>query len=216
MAQSRSLPAQEEDFTMLFNVAQLLKEPTGAQRRYQLAEDLSGLDPELLVRGPLVGEVTLIHTNSGILARGELSTALQVGCNRCLAPIAVPVRFALEELFHPTTEVTTGRTLRPDEYQGEIEDLDDAALLIDDKHILDLTEVVRQLIWLAMPMYPGCNWEGETPCPNLSRMQVLEDVRLLRAGEVGPQTADPDEIDPRWAALRKLQQSNPGEGEQEQ
>ncbi len=39
---------------MQFNVAQLLKEPTGATRRYELNENLDGLDPELKFLGPLV------------------------------------------------------------------------------------------------------------------------------------------------------------------
>ncbi len=185
---------------MQFNVAQLLKEPTGSLRRYPLAEDLNGLDPDLQMLGPLVGELTLLRTNAGILASGELSTAVRVTCNRCLSPIALPVRFALEESFRPTTEVYSGRPLRPDEYEGDAEDLEDRALLIDDKHILDLSEVIRQDIWLALPMYPGCNWTGPGECPNLSRMPNLEDVRLLRPGE----DAVEQEMDPRWSALRTL------------
>lgn len=193
---------------MQYNVAQLLKELTGAVRRYQMAEDISALDPDLRVLGPLVGNLTLLRTNSGIMASGELSTAVQVTCNRCLMPIAAQIRFELEEIFYPTTEVTTGRTLRPDEYEDTVDDLDDAALLIDDKHILDLTEVVRQDIWLAMPMYPGCNWTGPDVCPNLERMQGTYDVRVLRPGETG---LEPSEIDPRWAALLALQK---GTGQQ--
>lgn len=187
---------------MQFNVAQLLMEPTGAERRYAFAEDIATLDPDLQPLGPLVGEVSLMRTNSGILASGELSTALQVTCNRCLSPIALPVRFEIEESFHPTTEVTTGRPLRPDEYEGEVEELDDQALLIDDKHILDLTEVVRQSIWLALPMYPGCNWAGAGECPNAIRLLNDEQVRVLRPGDGG---RDDDEQDPRWAELRRLQ-----------
>ncbi len=195
---------------MLFNVAQLLKEPTGASRHYQLADEIGGLDPELTVLGPLVGEITLLRTNSGVLATGELSTAVQVACNRCLAPVATQVRFQLEEIFHPTTEVTTGRTLRPDEYEGAVDDLDDAALLIDDKHILDMTEVVRQAIWLAMPMYPGCMWLGAGECPNLERVQGAGDVRILAAGDAG---LEPGSVDPRWAALAALQSgSEPAAG----
>lgn len=194
---------------MQFNVAQLLKEPTGAVRRYELADDLSGLDPEFQILGPLVGEVTLLRTNSGVLVTGALSTAVQVTCNLCLYPIALPVRFALEESFHPSTNMATGRALRPEEYEGGLEDLDDEALRIDDKHILDIAEVVRQNLWLALPMYPGCNWTGEGGCPNLSRAPSLEDVRLLRAGESAFTTAldgdAGDGIDPRWAALRSLQ-----------
>lgn len=191
---------------MHFNVAQLLKETTGAVRRYQLTEDLSGLDPEMVVLGPLVGELTLLRTNSGILATGELSTALQVTCNRCLSPIAVPVRFELEESFYATTDVNTGRPLRRDEIEAEDEDLEDTALLIDDRHMLDLGEVVRQNIWLALPMVPGCNWTGPGTCPNLLQAPEIEDVRILRPGEEiveqGP--------DPRWSALAALQENEPG------
>ena len=190
---------------MQFNVAQLLMEPTGAVRRYTLADDLTGLDPELLFLGPLVGEVTLLRTNSGVLVTGNLSTAMQVTCNLCLNPIALPVRFELEEMFHPATDVATGRPLRPDEYEGPAEDLEDDALLIDDKHILDTSEVLRQNIWLALPMYPSCNWTGEGICPNLSRVPKLEDVRLLRAGEQSADIDLDDDVDPRWAALRSLQ-----------
>lgn len=186
---------------MQFNVAQLLKEPTGAVRRFDLAENLSDLDPELHVLGPLVGKLTLMRTNSGILASGELSTAVQLSCSRCLSPIAVPVRFELEESFYATTEVSTGRPLRRDEIEAEDDDLADGALLINDHHILDLSEVVRQDIWLALPMVPGCNWEGPGECPNLAFIQGAEEVRLLRPGE----RATEEGIDPRWSALRALQ-----------
>ncbi|MEZ4559860.1 MAG: hypothetical protein R2854_26040 [Caldilineaceae bacterium] len=47
---------------------------------------------------------------SGVLVTGELSTAMQVSCNRCLFPIALPVRFEIEESFRPLTEVATGGT----------------------------------------------------------------------------------------------------------
>ncbi len=81
--------------------------------------------------------------------------------NRCLSPLVAPVRFNVEEIFHPTTEIATGRPLRVDEYEGDVDDLDDAALLIDDKHILDIREVVRQNIWLALPMYGDFELELE-------------------------------------------------------
>lgn len=190
---------------MQYNVAQLLKEPTGAIRLYELSEDLSSLDPELDVLGPLVGTLQLIRTNSGVLVLGNLSTAVRATCNRCLEPIVLPVRFRLAENFRPLTEVETGRYLRPDEYEGDAEDLEDEALLINEQHILNIAEIVRQNIWLALPMYPGCNWAGNGECPNLANIapDELAGVRLLRDNE--PVEPDPEEIDPRWAALLKLE-----------
>lgn len=188
---------------MQYNVAQLLKEPIGAVRRFELVEDISQLDPELATLGPLVGNLELIRIHSGILARANLSTPLQVTCNRCLEPIATPVRFTLEESFRPLTEVHTGRYIAPDEFEGEEEDLEDAALIIDEHHILDLSEVVRQCIWLALPMYPSCNWTGAGQCPNLKR--YLREVRATQKEQGQDETSGEDEVvDPRWAALLAL------------
>lgn len=188
---------------MQFNVAQLLKEPTGGVRRYQLAEDITNLDPELSVLGPLVGVLQLMRINSGVLVTGELSTAIQATCNRCLEPIVLPVRFALTENFRPLTEVETGRYLRPEEFEGDADDLEDAALLINERHILNISEIVRQNIWLALPMYPGCNWADPEQCPRLAEMeQDNQDVRLLRDTEL--QGEAETSVDPRWSALLKL------------
>lgn len=156
--------------------------------------------------------IQFLRTNSGILVTGELSTVVQATCNRCLEPIVVPVRFEIEESFRPLTEVYTGRYLRPDEFEGSEADLEDAALLINEQHILNLSEVVRQSIWLALPMYPSCNWEGQGECPNLKQRMVeiggLENIDFY-SDATGPH--EPNEIDPRWAALLKLRDEKKSE-----
>lgn len=188
---------------MRYNVAQLLKEPTGAVRRYDLAEDITHLDPELKTLGPLVGKLQLMRTNSGVLVTGELSTAVRATCNRCLEPIAQAVRFVLTESFRPLTEVETGRYLRPDEFEGDTDDLEDEALLIDEHHILDMSEIVRQNLWLALPMFPGCNWQGSGDCPNLiEAMRGVDGVQVLQGDT--PDSVEEEVVDPRWSALLKL------------
>lgn len=191
---------------MQFNVAQLLKEPIGSIRRYQLAEDASKLDPELQLLSPLTGDLQMIRINSGVLVRGQLKLVVRATCNLCIEPIAMPLNFTMEENFRPLTEVETGRYIPPNEFEGEAEDLEDAALLIDEHHILDISEIVRQSIWLALPMYPGCNWEGASECPNLVALREnMGDVRLLSDEDEDETEAEaPEAIDPRWAALLKL------------
>lgn len=195
---------------MQFNVAQLLKEPIGAARRYELAEDISELDPELVILGPLVGEVQLIRIHSGIFVKAHLSTAVRVTCNRCLEPIALPVRFSFEESYRPLTEVHTGRYLAPTEFEGQAEDLEDEALIIDEHHILDISEVVRQNIWLALPMVPGCNWIGAGECPNY--VVYRREVAANAPDAPQDEAQLPDEIDPRWSALLALRKPQ-GEAE---
>lgn len=196
---------------MQFNVAQLLKEQTGATRRYELQEDLTGLDEELRFLAPLSGTLQLLRTNSGILVSGDLRTTVEVGCGRCLEPVAVPLQFWLEEGFRPLLEVNTGRYIPPSEFDGTEDALEDAALIIDEHHILNTAEVVRQAIWLALPMYPTCTWEGAGECPNLLRRQAelreLADIEVYTDRE-GPHEGQ--EVDPRWAALLKLRNDKNG------
>ncbi len=191
---------------MQFNVAQLLKEPIGAVRRYEQVDEIGDLDPDLDVLGPLVGEVQLIRIHSGIFVKANLSTALRMTCNRCLEPIALPVRFSFEESYRPLTEVHTGRYLAPTEFEGEEEDLEDAALIIDEHHILDISEIVRQNIWLALPMVPGCNWTGAGECPNY--VAYRQEVAANAPGVLGDEdvTQDEEAIDPRWSALLALRE----------
>jgi uncharacterized protein len=198
---------------MQYNVAQLLKAPTGSVRRYEVVEDISAIDPDLDILGPLVGKVQLMRTNSGVLVTGELSTAVRSTCNRCLEPIAVAVRFELSENFRPLTEVESGRYLRPDEYEGDADDLEDEALLINEQHVLNLSEIVRQNIWLALPRYPACNWAGPSPCPNLADLlENLGDVRLVRDDEPPEEFGKGEEtVDPRWSALLKLRSRSESE-----
>ncbi len=188
---------------MQFNVAQLMREPTGATRDYDIAEDISALDPELKTLGPLVGTLRLMRTHSGVLVTGELSTPVQVMCNRCLFPIAIPVRFELEESFRPLMEIQTGRLIPAKEFEGTDEELEDTALQIDARHILDISEVVRQNIWLAMPDYPNCNWEGPAPCPNWAQMDA--DIQPLFAEDSEEDEEAEPAVDPRWSALLDLQ-----------
>jgi uncharacterized protein len=170
---------------MRYNVAQLLKGPTGAQRRYALDEDIGSLDQELEPIRPLEGQVTLIRTSQGILAMGKLRTAIQVTCRRCLESCTMDVEFDLEEEFYPVVRIGEA----PMDDVPEI-DLDDA-LLIDEHHILDLRQVVRQGLWLAGPAEALCRPDCSGLCPRCGGNRNLGECRC-------EETA----IDPRWAALQ--------------
>jgi uncharacterized metal-binding protein YceD (DUF177 family) len=78
---------------MRYNVAQLLKGPTGGSRKYAFREDIRNLDPELKPLGPLVGTVTLMRTSQGVLVTGRLRTTLEGMCRRCLEPCEVRCLF---------------------------------------------------------------------------------------------------------------------------
>ena len=171
---------------MRFNVAQLLKSAAGASREYDLNEDIAGIDKDLDVVKPLVGKVRFLRTGNGILVTGHLHTEVRLPCQRCLTPVTVPITLALEEQFRPSIDIVTGVVL-------PVEDGADEATRTDWHHTLDLTEVVRQDLLLAIPMSILCNPHCRGFCPGCGANLNEE-----------PCHCQHEESDPRLAALREL------------
>jgi len=168
---------------MRINVSQLLKEPVGSQRRYQIDEAVEIVEGE---NGcPVRGEVELMRTDRSILVKGALKTGVSVICCRCLLPFSCPLTIRLEEEYFPTVDVTTGAPLTVPEESN--------SLTIDAQHTLDLTEAVRQSAVLAIPMKPLCRQDCAGLCPVCGC-----NLNLERCG------CPPQPIDSRWAKLTKL------------
>lgn len=171
-----------------FNVAQLLKEPTGAFREYEINESVEGLDESFSPAGPLVGKVVLLHAGRyNILVTGAFRIPLNLYCGRCLEPIVETIEFQIKEEFKATVDVNTGSHLAWD--PAEVEESN----LIDSSHVLDLTEVIRQHIILNIPMKSLCRPDCPGLCPKCGHNLNL-----------GPCGCEEEEIDPRWAALKAL------------
>ena len=194
---------------MEFNVAQLMKEATGARREFDLDDDITNLDGGLTPLSHLTGRLELLRIHSGVLATGDFRVELSLQCGRCLEPVSIAVSVEFSESFRPLTDIQTGRFLSPEEFEGQAEDLTDEALLIDAQHILDISEVVRQNIWLSVPIVAACDYTdpasgGADPdaCPKY--VNLLSESAL--ADPPGKQTpSEAKGIDPRWEALLALQ-----------
>lgn len=174
-----------------FNVAQLMKDTLGASRRVDVVADLGRLAPELAMenmpsgeRPTISGSVRFMHTNQGVLVTGQLTGKAIVSCARCLEPVQTPIVVEIEELFVPTVDMATGRSVKPEE--------EDTALWIDEHHILDLTEVLRQDVLLEAPLHVVCSEACKGLCPTCG--QNLNE---------GACNCQPD-IDPRWSGLSDL------------
>ena len=130
---------------MQVNVAQLLKQAAGASRSYKIDDTLSF---EELAEYHVQGEVELIRTERGILVRGVFSGKSCLMCSRCLTSFDYPLIFKIEEEFFPSIDVISGVPL-------SLAD-DSTAFTVDEHHVLDLSEAMRQYSLLAIPMKPLC------------------------------------------------------------
>ena len=168
---------------MQVNVAQLLKETIGSTRSYEISEfrDVADDGRVSLVQG----NITLTRTDRGILARGTLHTAVKIECSRCLSLYDCPLTVNIEEEFFPTIDIISGTPLPLPE--------EPSAFPIDEQHILDLSEAIRQNVILAIPMKQLCHEDCAGLCPKCGHN--------LNEGACD---CPSQEIDPRWAKLLKL------------
>src|ERR671927_436666 len=90
-----------------FNVAQLLQEPVGATRRYDLDDDHLDLEDGLQVR-PVQGHVRLTRTQNGVLADADAQGAVWLECGRCLNQTQQALAFSFSEEYYQTVVVNTG------------------------------------------------------------------------------------------------------------
>ncbi len=181
--------------SLQFNVAGLLTGPKGGTRSYDLyipVSELDQLDDAFDVVTPFRGNARFLWTNEHILVRvaGDLSVVMQ--CSRCLEPFEQPLHIAIDEAFIPTVDMATGRPIQVEEDEKE-----DVALLIDEHHILDLSEILRQSILLALPLTPLCKDDCQGLCPICGVNHNIETCTCTVKND-----------DPRWAALRVFLQAD--------
>lgn len=135
---------------MRINVAQLLKEPVGASRKYQADES-----PNTDNIGSIKGELVLVRTSRGLIVKGKMTASVSSMCSRCLKPITCQVNYDFEEEAFPTVDVLTGASLLTEP----------ESLTIDPFHTLDLTEMLVQYTLLSMPIKPLCRPDCTGICP---------------------------------------------------
>lgn len=172
---------------MRFNVAELVKAPTGTTRKVVLDEAIELEVESATVVGPVRGRLRFLRDHAGVLVDGRLSSVIATPCARCLEPATVTVEMEISEHFRPTVSIPGGSAvlLDPDEE-------DEPATRIDDKHVLDLSDVIGQMFITSMPLTPLCRPECRGLCP-------------ICGASLETQSCDCEPApDPRWDALRAL------------
>lgn len=141
------------------------------------------LDLDELVVGDLHlsylrGELEFTRVVDGILVVGTLETEIETLCTRCLSPLKLPVTLTLEDTIGlPNAEVTSERPVR-----------------VSEDGWADLTPLIREYAWLALPLNPLCSEDCKGLCPDCGGNRNLGECMC----------EETEEIDPRWEALRDL------------
>ncbi len=116
---------------------------------------------------------------------GEISTMLEIDCSRCLTQVENDLKIPFSAAF-----VTPENYSQNKEKELDAEELD--VSVIENEEI-DLAELVREQILLAIPAQFLCREDCKGLCPVCGGNKNLIDCNCKF-----------EEIDPRWSALKNI------------
>ena len=152
------------------------------------------LGPDLTQRSVLrtAGRAQLVEEHHGkhkrikdIRLNGELSTALDMACARCLEPIVQDITRKFDLLYRPLGADAGQEELSVTGAEAEISYYQGEGLLLED--------ALREQVLLSVPLKAICREDCKGLCPHCGTN--------LNAGQCS--CAEPME-DPRWSALKDL------------
>lgn len=127
----------------------------------------------------------LANTLGEIRIRGHLRVRMRADCDRCLEPADFPVDSSFD-LFYRPAEVAREDDVEIDAGETEIAFYEGGGI--------DLKDVLREYVLLAMPMQRVCREECRGICPVCGQNR-----NLVHCG------CHPKPVDDRWEALKNLQ-----------
>ncbi|MEQ1884139.1 MAG: DUF177 domain-containing protein [Bryobacteraceae bacterium] len=149
--------------------------------------EIDFLDAKIRQAGPLkaAGKAELVLGSlEEIRVRGHVSVVMEADCDRCLEPAKMPVDSDFELYYRPVAEG----------YGSDMEVGDEEAEMgFYEGEGLELNEVLREYVSLALPMQRVCSESCRGICPVCGQNRNLKDC-----------DCHVEATDDRWAALKML------------
>jgi uncharacterized protein len=145
------------------------------------------LDPKIRQAGPLkaVGQVDLVIGALGeIRVRGHLNVAMEADCDRCLESAKCPLDADFELFYQP---------LRSQYHEETAIDTGEAEMGFYEGDGLELNDVLREYVLLALPMQRLCSEDCKGICPVCGQNRNQKEC-----------ACQAEQVDNRWAALKQL------------
>ena len=143
----------------------------------------------MTLTAPIRGQMTISSTGTVLLLNGMVDTEIELLCSRCGIPYRQPVQAVIEEDFVVHPAIPHGQAARVE----EDDEAPESRLFFDGTLDLNLDELLRQSILLALPLKPLCTEECPGLCPHCGHS--------LSQGVCDCQ---PETINPQMAVLQRL------------
>jgi len=158
----------------------------GLDVRFHEAENFLGSSGEAIrLLQPVEATLHFLRTPAEVWVRGRVSSVLQLNCSRCSEPFSFPVH---EDFAVRYRGPFTGGA--EEEHALDVEELDVDFLHED---LINVDELIRENILLALPVKPLCHEGCRGLCPQCG-MNLNEGTCRCPSGS----------SDPRWRSLERL------------
>src|SRR5205809_7537206 len=128
----------------------------GQVLRATFEETVDSRTGDVTFDAPVTGEVEAGRTSGTLYLRGRLTTTAPMVCGRCLGGFRQTLAISVDEEFQIGGAPTGGRgALGPEDF----------VVPLGPDLVLDVTEVARQHLLLALPMVRVCRPEWRGLCP---------------------------------------------------
>lgn len=148
-------------------------------------DELNPVDERVRLTGPAAVNGRIRIAGNEVFVNGHIDTRTQVECDRCLQPVELPVNadFSLEYISDSDYESSEAAELTEEEM----------SVAVFDGQALDVDEIVKEQILLAVPTRMLCREDCKGICPECGADRNTGECHCVTK-----------EIDPRWAALKNL------------
>jgi uncharacterized protein len=148
-------------------------------------DELNPVDERIRLTEPATVKGKVRLSGNEVFVNGHIDTRAQVECDRCLQQIELPVSadFALEYI--------TGSDYESSEMAELTEDA--MAVSVFDGDAIDVDEIVKEQVLLAVPTRLLCREDCKGICPECGIDKNTGECQCVT-----------NDIDPRWAALKNL------------
>jgi uncharacterized protein len=155
------------------------------------------VDEDIECADAVRGELVFTNTGNVLMVQGSFSTRVVLPCSRCLEYYEEPVETEVSEHFPLEIRAAPARGHGPIVTVEEEETVSEAGKLFEGP-LLDLTEMIRQHVALALPSRPLHAPECKGLCP-------------ICGANLNETTCNcaPDAVNPSLAALGKLLADEP-------
>ena len=148
-------------------------------------DELNPVDERVNLNAPATVSGRVRRSGNEVFVNGQLETRVQVECDRCLRPVELPVNaeFSLEYITGTDYESAKAVELTESELSVSVFDGD----------AIDIDEIVKEQILLAVPTRMLCREDCKGICPECGIDRNTGECNCVA-----------DDTDPRWAALKNF------------